>query len=58
MWQVTPLPQEVKEPLKAISYSLLQALQTPTELQKYVAFIFSLDNFCPSSVQSQVFCNL
>lgn len=57
MRQVTPLPQELKETLKAISYNTLQALQTPTELQKSVAFIFSLEDFCPSSGQSQVFCN-
>lgn len=33
-------------------------LQTPTELQKSVSFIFCLEDFCPSSGQSQVFCNL
>lgn len=55
MWQVTPLPQEVKEPIKAVSYN---TLQTPTELQKSVPFILSLEDFCPSSGQSQVFCNL
>lgn len=53
MWQVTPLPEEVKEPLKAISYNRLQAAQTPTELQKicsmYIALRGFLSKFWPES---------